>query len=90
MLTNAPQQANAITVLNGTPLGFAWDEEMAEILLEYGADPFFKLEDPWCVEYGNDTPMRWHAGRPERPHMFRFLLEKLGIERDIFFGRGPG
>lgn len=90
MLAAQPQLVNALTVLNATPLCFAWDEEMAEILLTYGADPFFKLTSPWSVEYGNDTPLRWHAGRPERPQMFRYLLQKLGIENDIFLAAAQG
>lgn len=56
---------------------------MAQLLLDYEADPFLSLENTWCKEYGADTPMRWAASRPERPDFFRFLLNYTGTPIDI-------
>jgi RNA polymerase sigma factor (sigma-70 family) len=83
LLAADPTQANAIGVQNATPLCYVMDISMAQLLLDYGADPFFPLENTWCKEYGADTPMRWAASRPERPDFFRFLLNYTGTPIDI-------
>ena len=83
LLAADPTQANAIGVQNATPLCSVMDISMAQLLLDYGADPFFPLENTWCKEYGADTPMRWAASRPERPDFFRFLLNYTGTPIDI-------
>ncbi|MEZ4729663.1 MAG: sigma-70 family RNA polymerase sigma factor [Caldilineaceae bacterium] len=83
LLAADPTQANAIGVQNATPLCYVMDIRMAQLLLDYGADPFFPLENTWCKEYGADTPMRWSASRPERPDFFRFLLNYTGTPIDI-------
>lgn len=83
LLAADPTQANAIGVQHATPLCYVMDIHMAQLLLDYGADPFFPLENSWCKEYGADTPMRWAASRPERPDFFRFLLNYTGTPIDI-------
>ena len=83
LLAADPTQANQIGVQHATPLCYVMDISMAQLLLDYGADPFLPLENTWCKEYGADTPMRWAASRPERPDFFRFLLEYTGTPIDI-------
>jgi len=83
LLAADPTQANAIGVQHATPLCYVMDIHMAQLLLDYGADPFFPLENSWCKEYGADTPMRWAASRPERPDFFRFLLNYTGTPIDV-------
>lgn len=83
LLAAEPTQANQIGVQNATPLCYVMDIRMAQLLLDYGADPFLALENTWCKEYGADTPMRWAASRPERPDFFRFLLNYTGTPIDI-------
>lgn len=83
LLAADPTQANAIGVQHATPLCYVMTISMAQLLLDYGADPFFPLENALCKEYGADTPMRWAASRPERPEFFRFLLDYTATPIDI-------
>ena len=83
LLAADPSLANAIGVQHATPLCTVTDIDLAQLLLEYGADPFFRLENPYNKEYHADTPMRWAASRPENPEFFRFLLNYTNTPIDI-------
>lgn len=76
-LEKDPDSANAIGPNRATPLCYARNVETAQLLLDHGADIFFKLEEG----AGFTTPLRWATHYPK---VLRFLLGRAGLEIDIF------
>lgn len=76
-LEKDPASANAIGPNRATPLCYARNVETAQLLLNHGADIFFKLEEG----AGFTTPLRWATHYPK---VLRFLLGRAGLEIDIF------
>jgi RNA polymerase sigma factor (sigma-70 family) len=72
-----PDSANAIGPNKATPLCYARTVEMVQLLLDHGADMYAELEN----ECGTKTPIQWNAHNPK---VLRFLLDRAGVEVDIF------
>lgn len=83
LLAEEPDSANAVGPGGGTPLCYAGTVEMAQLLLDHGADLYARLDAPW----GSTTPMRWVANQARFLSNFgllRFLLDQAGVGQDIF------
>jgi RNA polymerase sigma factor (sigma-70 family) len=76
-LEKDPASVNAIGPNRATPLCYARSVEMAQLLLDHGADIYLKLEEG----AGFTTPLRWSTHHPK---VLRFLLGQAGVENDIF------
>lgn len=83
LLAADPTQANAVGVMQATPLCHVTDVAAAQLLLSNGADPFYPLDHVRCGECWSDTPLQWAASRPEHPALFRFLLDYTRTPIDI-------
>ncbi|MEZ4870504.1 MAG: sigma-70 family RNA polymerase sigma factor [Caldilineaceae bacterium] len=90
LLAADPTAVNAVGVMHATPLCHVTDIDVAQLLLDYGADPFQQLDHPWCKEHCADTPLRWAASRPENPSFFRFLLQSTNTPIDIHLAAALG
>lgn len=74
---------------DATPLCYVDGIEMAALLMDYGAGPLALTGNDWCRRGGVDTALRWAATRSERPQ-FRYMVDRLGLEKDIFIASGLG
>ena len=83
LLEEAPDSANAVGPGRGTPLCYAGTEKVAQLLLDYGADLYARLDAPW----GSTTPMRWVANQArffDNFDLLHFLLGQASVGMDIF------
>lgn len=76
LLKADPSCANAIGPSNKTPLCYAWNVEIAKLLLDHGADMFARVESR---SWENHTPLREATG-----DVLRFLLDHANIDHDLF------
>ncbi len=81
MLAEYPAQVNAIGPNHGTPICHSSSPEMTRLLLDRGADVRVRMSGEWW----ETTPIRWVAQHNRRdPEKLRAMLEKTGVEMDIF------
>ena len=82
LLERDPASANAIGPGHITPLCHVHTIEMAQLLLDHGADMHAKIDKG----YEHTTPIRSVASRnsPSKCDLLRFLLDQAGVQVDIF------
>lgn len=78
MIERDPALANEIGPGNAPPLCYAHTIDMAQFLLDHGADMWLPIEG----HLGTQTPLRWllHG----HPDLLRPLLDRAGIALDVF------
>lgn len=78
MIEQNPALVNAIGPGNASPLCYAHSVEMAQFLLDHGADIFQRLDSKLTYT----TPLRWLA--KFNHDLLRYLLDRAGIAPDVF------
>jgi RNA polymerase sigma factor (sigma-70 family) len=73
-----PDSANTIGPNQATPLCYARTVEMAQLLLDHGADMHAELNHGCGI---SKTPIQWNAHNPK---VLSFLLDRAGVDIDIF------